>query len=267
MSDNAFINLKVIPLLVSALALCTLACSENGETALVVTPIQPEMALIPGGEFLMGDSSDGDHNPVHKVYIDSFFIDKYEVTNAQYYEFCLQSQEEHRLPEFWGSGYFRSAPYFPNHPVVGVSWADAKAYAEWAGKRLPTEAEWEYAARGGLVGKKYPLGDVLDSTLANYTIGGEVIGLVAVGSYPPNGYGLYDMAGNAVEWTLDYYDGNYYAVSPDTSPQGPEKGKFRVIRGGGWHSGPSCNRVYFRNALPGNFRDYNVGFRCAKDVE
>lgn len=265
MCSNVIAERKMILSTVAVLALVLIACPKsNGDTA-VEKPLQPEMILIPGGQFLMGDSSAGDHNPVHKVYIDSFLMDRCEVTNAQFYEFCQAT--ERKLPEFWGKSDFHSGPDFPNHPVVGISCYEAAAYAEWAGKRLPTEAEWEYAARGGLVGKKYPLGDALDSTMANYTIAGEVIGLVAVGSYPPNGYGLYDMAGNAVEWTLDYYDGNYYAISPDTNPQGPEKGKFRVIRGGGWHSGPSCNRVYFRNALPGNFRDYNVGFRCVKDVK
>jgi iron(II)-dependent oxidoreductase len=212
----------------------------------------------------MGDSTEGDHNPVHVVYVDSFYMDKYEVTNAEFYDFCLETGG--RLPEFWGMDEFRSGPDFPNHPVVGVSWADAKAYAEWVGKRLPTEAEWEYAARGGLVGQSYTTGASLDSTQANITVKGVATGLMKVGSFLPNGYGLHDMAGNVVEWVADYYDQDYYARSPKENPTGPQTGKFRVIRGGGWHSGPFCNRVYFRNALPPGWRDINVGFRCVSDA-
>jgi iron(II)-dependent oxidoreductase len=224
---------------------------------------QAEMVLIPGGEFVMGKDDEGVCGPAHKVYIDSFYMDKHEVTNAQYLEFCTQTGRA--LPEFWGMKQFRSGPDFPNHPVTGISWSDAKAYAEWAGKRLPTEAEWEYAARGGLADMSYPHGDELDSAQANYTLA-DLEGTVAVGSFPPNGYGLHDMAGNVWEWVADYYDGEYYRKSPLENPAGPEDGKFKVIRGGGWHSGPYCNRVYYRNALPPNWVDFAVGFRCAKDV-
>ena len=220
-----------------------------------------EMVLIPAGEFQMGDVSAGDHTPLHPVQVSTFWMDRYEVTNAQYFAFC--STTHRKLPEFWGKGEFHSSLDFPDYPVVGVSWNDAKAYAEWCGKRLPTEAEWEYAARGGLVGKKYPSGDTLNATLANFSSAGTV----RVGNYPANGFGLYDMMGNVVEWVADYYDKDYYKTSPSKNPPGPEHGKFRVIRGGGWHSGPSCNQLYFRNALPQNWLDFNVGFRCAKSVQ
>jgi len=110
----------------------------------------------------------------------------------------------------------------------------------------------------------YPNGKTLKPSYGNYTKS-EKGGLVAVGSYPPNGFGLYDMQGNVVEWVLDFHDRNYYSSGPSANPQGPSSGKFRVIRGGGWHSGPYCNRVYYRNALPPNWVDFNVGFRCAKD--
>jgi iron(II)-dependent oxidoreductase len=253
--------------LLLAIALASIAgCSEPEQEAQTGTTSDWATAsiLIPAGEFLMGDSSEGDHSPVHAVFVDSFYMDKYEVTNAQFYEFCLAT--DCRLPEFWGMDEFRSGLDYPDHPVVGVSWRDAKAYAEWAGKRLPTEAEWEYAARGGLVEQKYTIGNSLDSTQANFTVDGIATGLKKVGSYPPNGYGLHDMAGNVVEWVADYYDKGFYAQSPTANPTGPQTGKFRVIRGGGWHSGPYCNRVYFRNALPSGWRDFNVGFRCARDV-
>ena len=143
---------------------------------------------------------------------------------------------------------------------------DAGAFAEWIGGRLPTEAEWEYAARGGLEGKAYPWGDEIEPALANYARTGTT-GTKTVGSHPPNGFGLNDMSGNVVEWVADRYDPAYYARSPKADPRGPEAGKHRVIRGGGWHSGPYCNRVYFRNALPANWVDISVGFRIAKDVD
>ena len=224
--------------------------------------------LIPGGEFLMGDPSEGDHNPPHKVSVKSFYMDKFEVTNAQYLKYCQETDAP--LPEFWGIDQLRSGPKYPDHPVVGIGSTEAQAYAEWIDKRLPTEAEWEYAARGGLTGKLYPHGNELKPALANYWVWEEMQssgkGLLPVGSYPPNGYGLHDMAGNVLEWVTDRYDAGYYKDSPLDNPQGPNEGRFRVIRGGGWHSGPSCVRVYWRNALPYNWRDFNVGFRCVRDV-
>jgi iron(II)-dependent oxidoreductase len=222
------------------------------------------MVLIPAGEFMMGHDSEGDHSPVHKVYIDSFYMDKYEVTNAQFQKYCEETESNY--PEYWGMEEFKSGPEFPNHPVLGISWYEAVSYAEWAGKRLPTEAEWEYAARGGLIDNDYPYGPDADSSMANYTVSGVARGPMPVGSYPANGFGLHDMSGNVVEWVVDFYDDEYYAASPDKNPTGPEKGKFKVIRGGGWHTGPYCNRVYFRNALRSNWRDINIGFRCTKDA-
>jgi formylglycine-generating enzyme required for sulfatase activity len=229
------------------------------------------MVLVPAGEFVMGkdeeESAAADHSPAHRVRIDAFYLDRFEVTNAQYLEYCEQTGA--RLPEFWGMEEFHSGPDFPDHAVVGISWSEAQAFAEWAGKRLPTEAEWEYAARGGLVGADYPHGDDLHPTVANYWLWSELRsvgnGVVPVGSYPPNGYGLHDMAGNVAEWVADRYDAEYYGRSADANPPGPERGRFRVFRGGGWHTGPGCVRVFFRNALPANWRDFNVGFRCASD--
>jgi sulfatase modifying factor 1 len=222
-----------------------------------------ELVLIPGGEFQMGADSEGDHHPVHKVHLDAFYIGRYEVTNTQYLRFCQAT--EHRLPFFWRMAGFRCGPDFPHHPVVGVSWRDAAAYAAWCGKRLPTEAEWECAARGGLAGQDFPNGQTIEPGDGNYARSDER-GPVAVGSYPPNSYGLYDMQGNVVEWVWDWYAADYYVRSPMVNPRGPESGRFRVIRGGGWHSGATCNRVYYRNALPPNWLDFNVGFRCVKDV-
>jgi iron(II)-dependent oxidoreductase len=252
-------GLTVAVLLLSAFRVAS-SGSDGGDPAEVATT---EMVRIPSGVFVMGDETEGDHHPPHKVSIRSYFLDKYEVTNAQYLAFCRAT--ERKLPEFWGSEKYRCGPEWPDHPVVGVCWRDAEAYAEWAGKRLPTEAEWEYAARGGLVGKRYPHGDEIDSTTVNYARAGTG-GTLPVGSYPPNGFGLYDMSGNVVEWVADLYAADYYKTSPTEDPAGPETGKFYVIRGGGWHTGPYCSRVYFRNALPANWLDFNVGFRCARDA-
>ena len=222
-----------------------------------------QLVLIPGGEFLMGEGLGEDSSPVHLVCVSSFYMDRHEVTNALYLRFCEDTG--HRLPEFWGIDRFRSGPDFPDHPVVGVSYYDATLCAEWLGKRLPTEAEWEYAARGGLAGMQFPNGNTLTPADGNYNRSGHG-GPVTVGSYPPNAYGLFDMQGNVVEWVEDVYSAIYYASSPVDNPRGPDTGRFRVIRGGGWHSGASCNRVYYRNALPASWVDFNVGFRCVRDA-
>ena len=233
--------------------------------------IMPQMIAVPGGEFIMGldipPLKEGEkksyiNNQAHKVYVDAFLIDKYEVTNYQYYLFCKATNR--KLPIFWGMEAFHCGPDFPNFPVVGVSYSDAVAYAEWRGVRLPTEAEWEYAARGGLVGKKFPNGDNIDEKSANYHNNQK--GTTVVGSFLANGYGLYDMSGNVREWVLDYYQTDYYQKSPYKNPRGPEIGKFHVIRGGSWLSGSSCVAVHRRNALSSNWVDFAVGFRCAKDA-
>lgn len=224
-------------------------------------PLELQFATIPAGRFRMGGNAERDHQPIHEVEISAFRLMPHHVTTAQYATFCRAT--DHRFPEFWGWDRFRAGANHPTHPVVGVSWRDAGAFAEWAGGRLPTEAEWEYAARGGLDGKLYPFGDEIDPSLANYARTGTT-GTRPVGSYSANGFGLHDMCGNVAEWVADRYDSEYYAVSPRKDPQGPEAGKHRVIRGGGWHSGPYCSRVDFRNALPANWVDFNVGFRIAR---
>lgn len=230
-------------------------------------PIESEMVFIPGGEFMMGKEAGKDqrfiNNQSHKVHVNSFYLEKYEVTNARYYEFCQATN--HRLPEFWGMDVFRSSMNYPDHPVTGVTWADAKAFADWKGLRLPTEAEWEYAARGGLEGMVFPNGNDMDSSMANYynTQGHPL----KVGSYPANGYGLFDMSGNVLEWVWDFYDKDYYLESPYDNPQGPLYGEQRCIRGGGWRSGKSCVSVHFRQSLRTYWVDFNVGFRCARDAE
>jgi formylglycine-generating enzyme required for sulfatase activity len=253
------------------------------QNATVPSSVTPEgMVLIPAGEFQMG-SNDGefDEKPVHTVYVDAFYMDAYEVTNAQYKEFVdanPQWRKDHipsryhdgnYLKHWTGSSYGRS-----NHPVVYVSWYGAMAYAEWAGKRLPTEAEWERAARSGLLGKKYPWGNLLDSSKANYRGGGTT----GVGTYPPNKYGLYDIVGNVWEWCLDAYDGDFYKSSPRRNPIA---GKVdiaqvirhfadakapRVLRGGAWNNSRSALRIADRRRFNPTFTDNGSGFRCARTI-
>jgi iron(II)-dependent oxidoreductase len=224
-----------------------------------------EMALIPAGEFTMGKNTPNptDWQPEHKVKMKAFYMDKYEVTNKQYYEFCISTKTP--LPQFWDMKEFRSGLEFADYPVVGVSYIDAEKYAKWKGKRLPTEAEWEYAARGGLEGKNFPLGDMADSTTINF--GRKYKGILKSGSFPANGYGLFDITGNVWEWTSDFYDAGYYAISTNENPPGPERGRFKVIRGGSWHSGAMCVQTYYRNGLPTSWVDFAVGFRCVQDIK
>lgn len=217
-----------------------------------------EQVDIAGGDFQMGKPGKG-----HPVRVGAYRIDKHEVTNAQWQTFC--EANDRKFPIFWGIDRFRCGPNFPDHPVIGVSHGDAKAYAKWIGRRLPTEAEWEFAARGGLDGKKFDTGDKLGQGQAN-TKSAKLDGPVAVMSFRPNGYGLYDMVGNVREWVADYYTEEEPPTAPLVDPQGPEKGKLRLIKGGGWFSGNGCNSVHERNALAGSWGDFNVGFRCVADV-
>ena len=223
-----------------------------------------EMIYLPGGEFEMGVDGYGDASPPHGVRLSPFYLDRCEVTNAQYQAFCEATH--HRLPDFWGLEAFRCGAAWPDHPVVGVSHYDATAYARWRAARLPTEAEWEYAGRGGLVGRAYSHGDDLDSTLYVPTGYVGTAHSFPVGSFPPNGLGLCDMTGNVREWVADAYDDEYYHRSPAVDPRGPGHGLYKVTRGGGWHTGPGCAKIHVRELLRSNWIDFAVGFRCARYV-
>ena len=246
------------------------------------------MVLIPAGQFQMGsddDEASNDEQPVHTVHLDAFYMDAYEVTNAQFKAFVdanPQWQKDQIEDHFHNGDYLLhwSGNNYPSgkadHPVTYVSWYAAMAYAEWAGKRLPTEAEWEYAARGGLAGLKYPSGNTLSTREANYRR--HVGDTTAVGQYAANGYDLYDMAGNVWEWCLDEYDADFYRNSRNPISGAPTilwildnftsipTNSSRVLRGGGWNFSVLDLRVGLRNRSTPTFADGSVGFRCARAV-
>ena len=222
------------------------------------------MVLVPEGEFEMG-SEDGweSEQPVHTVYLFSFWIDQTEVT-IQQYKLCVEAEacEEPRDPDsFTRNGYYTNAA-FNNYPVINVSWYDAVKYCEWAGRRLPTEAEWEKAARG-VDGNIYPWGDGINCELANYV--GCVGDTDEVGSYPlgASPYGVLDMSGNVWEWVADWYFIGYYEESPLDYPLGPESGAYRVVRGGSWNDYDWYLRTTTRYSYFPDNKRVSIGFRCA----
>ncbi len=257
---------------------------ENDKLCMKTAPSPPEnMILIPTGRFEMGsnDTEPFYEQLVHTVHVDAFYMDTYPVTNVEYQQFLIENpgwQKDQIEDEFHDGDYLLNwdGNNYPvgkaSHPVTWVSWYSAMAYAMWAGKRLPTEAEWEYAARGGLSGKKYPWGDLLSNAKANYdrNVGDTTV----VGKYPANEYGLYDMSGNVWEWCLDLYDDDFYFTSPRKNPRsGTNEPEWiinnfiditaeRVLRGGGWSASPQGLCVAHRlRILPMN-TTYDYGFRC-----
>ncbi len=255
-----------------------------------------EMVTIPSGSFMMGDNKEEGQVfelPVHEVTINSFKISKYEITNAEYCKFLNSegNQEEGgvywiKLGQDWSqieesNNVYQPKEGYANHPVIGVTWYGARAYCEWKGGRLPTEAEWEYAARGTLEGKRFPRGE----TISHSTNGDEqacysakpsdysydvspteglyqgIYGAIEVGSFAANGYGLCDMSGNVWEWCNDWFSFDYYETSPSDNPQGPSDGDHRVLRGGSWGDLAIFCRVTYRDFCVPTFCNNFVGFR------
>ncbi len=234
--------------------------STDTDTVTPPTKVTPppfgDMMLIPAGQFQMGSDEQA-----RTVQVDAFYMDTYEVTNAQFKAFVDANpnwQKERIARRFHNGNYLRhwNGNNYPsgaaNHPVTYVSWHAAMAYAEWAGKRLPTETEWEYAARGGAAGMNYPWGDAITNRQANYN--NNVGGTTAVGRYAANGYGLHDMAGNVWEWCMDEY-------GPSIPANGP-----RVLRGGGWRNSAESLGVAVRSRAAPAITYDDLGFRCVRDV-
>jgi len=289
--------LSFLPIMV--LMVICVACSDSpveednqDEEAPDLEKIVKDMVLIPAGEFLMGSTDDkglSNEHPQHRVHLDAYYIDQYEVTNAQFKEFVdatgyvteaeLRGWTYVRYPGGWeehirqANWRFSEGPKSDvrtklGHPVVQVSWNDAKAYADWAGKRLPTEAEWEKAARG-TDGRRWPWGNVfaleIDGVIvhANFNTKGTML----VGQLPTgvSTYGVHNMAGNVREWVADWY-ANDYEHSPQMNPKGPDRGEFRILRGGSWFNRGSNNlRCALRMPANSEYSNNFIGFRCAWD--
>jgi sulfatase modifying factor 1 len=233
------------------------------------------MVLVPAGPFPMGvpagDRDGGrDEYPRHDVMLHAFYIDKFEVTHGQYAEFVQATG--HRTPQnpknsartLWKDG--QPSGSLAERPVINVDWHDADAYCRWAGKRLPTEAEWEKAARG-TDGRRFPWGNV-EPTPKHLNYNQQWVGektLMPVGSYEPgkSPYGVYDMAGNVWEWVADWYDPFYYEKSPAENPKGPETGSHKVLRSSGWSVETPLVRIFTRVKSDPLNRNDSTGFRCA----
>ncbi|MBX9923716.1 MAG: SUMF1/EgtB/PvdO family nonheme iron enzyme [Rhabdochlamydiaceae bacterium] len=242
-----------------------------------IDPIATEMVIIPGGEFYRGSNQGGrDESPRHQIHLDPFALDIHPVTNEQLVRFLevmggekdgnnndIIRLRESRIKRSGGKLIIESG--YAKHPVVGVTWYGACAYARWVGKRLPTEAEWEIAACGTIEEALYPTGATLERSQANFFSADTT----AVMSYPENAYGLYDMAGNVYEWCNDWYDFHYYnqSVQEPNNPKGPLQGVYRVLRGGCWKSLKEDMRCAHRHRNNPGTMNGTCGFRCAADVK
>jgi formylglycine-generating enzyme len=228
--------------------------------------VEPVMVRIPAGSFLMGsDAGQDNERPVHRVWIDGFLLAACQVTNVEYARFLSATSAP--PPPFWQDPNFND----PRQPVVAVSWFGAVQYCDWlsAGTgrhyRLPTEAEWERAARGGTEGALFPWGDDPPQSLPDYSSRWKN-GPEPVARFAPNDFGLYDICENVHEWCSDWYAADYYAVSPDRNPVGPETGSRRASRGGSWRHHIKVTRCAARSSIPPHFQYADYGFRMACDL-
>jgi formylglycine-generating enzyme required for sulfatase activity len=226
----------------------------------------PQLMLIRAGWFWMGsESGQENERPAHQVWIDDFELAAFQVTNAAYTVFLEATGRE--PPPTWGQPQFND----PEQPVVAVSWFDAEEFCLWLSEltresyRLPTEAEWERAARGGAESRLYPWGDDPPESLPGYATRWEK-GPEQVGRNAANGYGLYDMCENVHEWCADWYDAGYYSTAPKRNPRGPATGSRRVSRGGSWRHHIKATRCAARSSIPPSFKYADYGFRVARDI-
>ena len=234
-------------------------------TSLHQTEVGPKLVSIPAGWLLMGSENGQDNErPVHRVWMDGFRLAECQVTNAEYARFVQATGADR--PPLWGD------PIFDNlqQPVVAVSWFEAVRYCEWlsgvlaTNYRLPTEAEWERAARGGAEGELYPWGNAPPESLPDYARRWKD-GPEAVGSLDPNRFGLRDMCANVHEWCSDWFQADYYCRSPESNPRGPEAGDRRSSRGGSWRHHIKVTRCAARSSIPPQFKYADYGFRVACD--
>ena len=223
------------------------------------------MLLVPAGEFTMGsDEGDDDEQPIHRVVLDSFYLDTFEVTNGRFAKFVAAIQSE---PP-WGFADQETPVIQAERPVRWVNWMEALGYCLWAGKRLPTEAEWEKAARG-TDGRTYPWGN--DPPTAAHAVFGlteaaETVSPIGNRDKGQSPYGVHDLAGNLYEWVTDRYDEEFYTTNPPRNPRGPGEGTTKVQRGGSYTNSPYRLRSSFRTKGDPTEHDPHVGFRCAQDA-
>ena len=227
--------------------------------------VEPPTVRIPEGWFLMGsDVGQDNERPVHRVWVDAFSLTTCQVSNDEYARFL--SATGTAPPPSWNDANF----HHPQQPVVAVSWFDAVQYCEWLSAatgrryRLPTEAEWERAARGGVEGQLFPWGNNPPSSLPDYDKRWKT-GPEPVAQSEPNAFGLYDICANVHEWCSDWYQPNYYAASPERNPRGPESGERRASRGGSWRHHIKITRCAARSSIPPQFQYADYGFRVASD--
>lgn len=239
------------------------------------TPQKVEMVYVEGGNFMMGSrKGKGNEQPEHQVFLDDFYISKYEITNAQYVDFLndigwenareyldLRSREN-RIKE--KSRFFSVEAGFEDYPVTNISWLGAQAYCEWIGGRLPTEAEWEYASKGGKYSKNYRYSGGNNYKDIGWSKRNTRRGIQPVGKKLPNELGLYDMSGNLWEWVYDVYDKDYYRKSPSHNPKGPSKDGYRVLRGGSYEVDSWYMRPSYRLRLNPETKTNVLGCRCAR---
>ncbi len=227
---------------------------------------EPDLARIPEGWFEMGSETGQDNErPVHRVWVDAFEFAIVQVTRSDYARFLEATK--HEPPPNWDDPLLS----LPEQPVVSVNWFEADAYCEWLSRatgrryRLPSEAEWERAARGGVERKLYPWGDEPPESLPNYAARWKT-GPERVGGGEPNGFGLLDIGANVHEWCSDWYSPEYYPASPERNPRGPEGGSRRASRGGSWRHYTKVSRCAARSSIPPEFKYADYGFRVARDL-